>query len=100
MVITRQAPLKGSFTLKWTIPEHRNNRTRDHSTRRQAKLASHTQLNQRRVGPIDPTRHWASWTHHIQLAQRRVGSTESDSPLGELDDPFPTRPTASWISLI
>ncbi|KAF3548266.1 hypothetical protein DY000_02007709 [Brassica cretica] len=72
----------------------------DRSTRRQEKWTSHTQLAQRRVRPINPTRCRASWMHQIQLAQQRVGSTKSNSPLGELDVPSPTRPMASWISLV
>ena len=38
--------------------------------------------------------------NHFQLAQRRVGSTNSNLPLGELDEPLPTRPTVSWINQV
>ena len=90
---------------------------RDHSTHRTDNSRASEQPNQQRR-----TRHRGSWISQVQLAQwrvgrtssnfpnceldrriqlaiGRVGSTKSNSPLGELEDPFPTRPIASWISL-
>ena len=71
-------------TIKWKVPEHRNNRT--NAVRPSRSLISQGQLAQRRVGQTDPTRRWASWTNH--------------SSLGELDEPLSNRVTASWINQV